>query len=207
LRGLSAASWGLTMDHNNPLCARLLLAAGRDYITAQGLSHAEPPPTPAQCANFLTMQEHPPEVLDGVTVQIALSDLLAAVKIIRKDQWNREQMERDKAFIDDLVSAFMRARDIMLEPGIPWKSRAMKALQSLSLHGQRKDPWKEGESVRRWEELTEGLYDYSTGIQHPLLSKPAALERLASEQYAHCTNPWEAARKALARAGVRGLPR
>lgn len=190
------------------LVERLLHAAGRGYVDAR-LHSVDPPPKPSDCARSLGYlnPRQVPEVVAGIDASVPLSDLLAAVAIIRRAAHDRRQLAEERRALDSWIAAWQQARDVMTQAQKQYKTRALEALRVLGLHGRRKDRFKDDELIARWGELTTGMFDFASGIQHPKLSPRQALERIAEERYSHADDPASAARQALHRAGVKNLPR
>lgn len=183
------------MPADTDLRGRLLLAAARAYIEARGLPADA---RPEHYARWLAANRAPDET-EGVTVPIPLADVLAAAQEIERGKFDREQGARESAAVDSWITAWTDARAIMADPTRgDWKKRAALAVRALHLRGRQRDP---DALLWRWRELTDGYAD------HAKPDKRAALERLGLELWPNSKDPAGAARKALQRAGARGLPR
>ena len=191
------------------LRARLLLAAARAYVAANALpADADPEKYAEHLAR--TWATDPEAVPPGVVVPVDLRDLLEAAEAVKREAAARGMADTLRGEISAWLAGWGDARAALRSTGPrAWKSRAMDALRVMGLTGGA--PLERTNRARdlrqRWEELTQGLFDSSLNMQHPKLNKRAALERVGQEFFPKSIDPSAAARQALHRAGVRGLPR
>ena len=185
------------------LRARLLLAAGSAYIKARGLDQASPPAQAEDYAGWLARQ--PPDYpgCDGVRVEVPLTDVLAAAKAVSDAQDYRQRYQSERDDLNTWIDGWQRARAAFV--GAPtWRAGATAAVRVFGFRrGRVWGEWELRALCDRYYELSEGGIDYSTGIRHPCLGRHGAIERIAQER----ESSFSAVRKALQRAGVKGVPR
>lgn len=187
---------------SRPLDERLLLALAGAYVREHGIDKAEPSAPLSQYANFIWDGRRQSDTTQELYVRVDLSgpEILQLVETIRRIPFLEQELANARADRDSYLRAFAEAHEIM-RSNDPTRDKHRRIVEHFGLHAvERRPKWR----LRfEFEQLQRGYYDPQTETQYPPVGPVEAVNAIRQR---FNFPSYEAARKALQRAGASDVP-